>query len=272
MIIEWKLLEAGYCRHPEISSRRGGSWHAQEFPALVGLIRHPQQGWILFDTGYGQAFVDATQEFPESMYQWVTPVTWTPPQSVTFQLRAQGLRADDVGNVIVSHFHGDHVGGLPEFATAKIWCAQSAWTDLHSRSRLNALSKGLLPALAPPSLADRLRFFESAIAVRLPGEFAPFVEGYDLFGDRSLYAVGLPGHAPGHFGVCFQTPRGWVFLVADAAWSSAAIAQNCPPPRWATALLGDTTAYRRTLANLHALARRGGNVVLIPSHCAAFRP
>jgi glyoxylase-like metal-dependent hydrolase (beta-lactamase superfamily II) len=272
MIKQWQLLEAGYCKHPEITSRRGGSWRVQEFPALVGLIQHPQHGWILFDTGYGQAFADATRELPESMYRWITPITWTPQQSVTFQLKAQGLCASDISHILVSHFHGDHVGGLPEFQTAKIWCARPAWMDLHSRSRLNALSKGLLPALAPASLAKRMRFYERTPAVQLPDELAPFVEGYDLFGDGSFFAVALPGHAPGHFGVCFQTRRGWVFLVADAAWSTISIMDNCPPPRWATGLLGDTVAYRRTLANLHALACRRGNVLLVPSHCTAFRP
>jgi len=272
MIDEWHLLEAGYCRHPEVSSRRGGSWRPREFPALVGLIRHPGKGWILFDTGYGQAFADATQGLPEAMYQWVTPVTWTPQESVTSQLGARGLTAEDINHVLISHFHGDHVGALPEFATASIWCAQFAWMDLHSHSRLKALARGLLPTLAPPSLVDRLRFFESSLVIPLPAELAPFTEGFDLFDDRSVLAIPLPGHAPGHFGVCFQTPRGWIFLVADAAWSTGAIVENCPPPRWATGMLGDTVAYRRTLAKLNALARRTDNVVLVPAHCATFRP
>lgn len=271
---EWHLLETGHCLHPEMSSRVGGSWRACEFPAFVALLRHPQHGWVLFDTGYGQAFHDATRRMPESLYRRVTPVSWHPRQAAVAQLAARGIDPADVRNVILSHFHGDHVGGLNDFRSATIWCAQEGWNDLHRRSRLSALTAGLLPALAPATNISRTRFFEHATATRLPEELAPFSHGYDLFLDESMYAVPLPGHAAGHFGICFRsaTRVKWVFLVGDAAWSSQAIRDNNPPPRWATALLGDTRAYRLTLGALHSLAARRSNVMIIPSHCQSFRP
>jgi glyoxylase-like metal-dependent hydrolase (beta-lactamase superfamily II) len=272
MMLEFQLLEAGHCVHPEMSTRIGGSFRSCEFPALVALLRHPHHGWILFDTGYGQAFLDATRRLPEAAYQWVTPVRWSPVQAVAAQLYSRGIGAADVSTVLVSHFHGDHVGALADFPTARIFCARAAWEDLHGHSRMGALAKGLLPLLAPPGLAHRLTFFESAPTVRLPPDLAPFNEGYDIFGDASTYAVSLPGHAAGHFGVCFRAARSWVFLVGDAAWSMRAILDNCPPPRWTTGLLGNTRAYRQTLASLHALAGRKSNVTLIPSHCSSLRP
>lgn len=272
--LEWHLLETGHCLHPEMSSRIGGSWRACEFPAFVALLRHPQQGWLLFDTGYGQAFHDATKRMPESLYRRVTPVTWQPRQAAVAQLAARGIDPADVRNVILSHFHGDHIGGLDDFRSATIWCAQEGWHDLHRRSRLSALTAGLLPALAPPTNFSRTRFFEHAPATRLPEELAPFSLGYDVFSDDSTYAIPLPGHAAGHFGICFRsaTRVKWVFLVGDAAWSSQAIRDNNPPPRWATALLGDTRVYRMTLSALHSLAARRSDVLIIPSHCKSFRP
>lgn len=270
--VEWRLFEAGHCVHPEASSRAGASWRLCEFPALVALLRHPHHGWMLFDTGYGQAFVDATRKLPESLYRSVTPVSWTPKQAIAAQLHAQGIPSGEIGHVLISHFHADHVGALHDFTTAKIWCAQSAWEDLHRRSSLSALTKGLLPALAPRELASRVNFYEHAEQARLPAELAPFATGYDLFGDGSIHAVTLPGHAVGHFGVCFRSGGNWVFLVADAAWSMRAIQENAPPPRWATALLGETESYRRTLSALHELASRRTGVVLVPAHCREHRP
>jgi glyoxylase-like metal-dependent hydrolase (beta-lactamase superfamily II) len=270
--ISWQLFEAGHCVHPEASAREGASWRACEFPALVALLRHPQRGWMLFDTGYGQAFIDATRSLPESLYRRVTPVTWAPERAVAAQLHARGIAARGIEHVLVSHFHGDHVGALSDFDSATIWCGQSGWDELHQRSRLTALSKGLLPALAPRELSNRLRFYEHATEARLPAELAPFTTGHDLFGDGSIRAVKLPGHAVGHFGVCFRSGGKWVFLVADAAWSTRAIEENTPPPRWATALLGDTEAYRRTLSALHELSRRRTGVTLVPAHCRTLRP
>lgn len=272
MDIAWRLFEAGHCVHPEASSRTGAPWGLCEFPALVALLRHPTRGWMLFDTGYGQAFAEATRGFPESLYTRVTPVTWDPRQSMVAQLHSQGITAGDVSHVLVSHFHGDHVGGLADFPSAQVWCAQSAWEDLHRRSRLSALTKGLLPALAPRAMANRLHFYEHAPAARLPAELAPFSAGFDVFGDDSIYAVSLPGHAVGHFGLCFRSRGQWVFLVADAAWSTRAIAENIPPPRWATAMLGDTEQYRNTLTGLHQLAARRSGVTLVPAHCRTNRP
>jgi glyoxylase-like metal-dependent hydrolase (beta-lactamase superfamily II) len=270
--IAWRLFEAGHCVHPEASSREGASWRPCEFPALVALLRHPHLGWMLFDTGYGQAFVRATRKLPESLYRRVTPVSWRPEQAVASQLRTHGIAVGEIGHVLVSHFHADHVGALNEFTAAKIWCAQSGWEDLHRRSRLSALSKGLLPELAPRELANRIFFYEHAARVSLPPQLAPFSTGYDLFGDGSIHAVTLPGHAVGHFGVCFRSDGQWIFLVADAAWSTQAIEDNAPPPRWATGLLGDTAAYRKTLSALHELALRRTGVKLIPAHCRAHRP
>lgn len=270
--LQWRLFETGHCLHPEASSRVGASWRACEFPALVALIRHPQEGWILFDTGYGQAFSAATRHLPESLYRRITPVRWNPRQSAIAQLAASGVAPSEVAHVLVSHFHADHVGGLADFPTARIWCSRDGWEDLHGRSRLSALTVGLLPTLAPKSYERRLNFYEHFPEIRLPAALAPFSVAYDLLGDGALYAVPLPGHAVGHFGVCFRAADSWVFLVGDAAWSSRAIQDNTPPPRWATALLGDTAKYRETLAALHALAARRTDVIVVPAHCREFRP
>lgn len=269
--LRWQLLECGRCFHPEASSREGAPWKSCEFPALVAVLKHPNNGWILFDTGYGQAFMDATRRFPESLYRAVTPVQWQPEESAVAQLSRDGIEARDIAHVVLSHFHGDHAGALADFPAPAVWCAHEAWEDLHSRSRVSALAKGLLPALAPESLQSRLKFFEQRPEVRLPAELAPFATGFDLFGDGSVFAVPLPGHAAGHYGLVFRGCGRWVFLVADAAWSTRAIQDNAPPPRWTTGLLGDTGKYRRTLADLHALAARRTDVVLVPAHCREAR-
>src|SRR5690242_405950 len=91
--ITWQTLEAGFCRHPEISSRRDGRWRSCEFPALVFLLRHPGQGYVLFDTGYSGHFFAATRPFPERLYTCVTPVTLPPGGSVREQLAARGIEA-----------------------------------------------------------------------------------------------------------------------------------------------------------------------------------
>lgn len=270
--LEWRLYEAGHCSHPELATRRGAPLRACEFPALVAVLRHPQHGWLLFDTGYSEHFLQATDAFPERLYRMVTPVQLAPQDTLVAQLRRNGIAADDIGWIVVSHLHGDHVGGLGDFGSARVACSREAWDDMHARSRLGALRVGLLPALLQRRNADALHWFEDRPLAELPAPFDRFGGGHDLFGDRSLMLVPLPGHAAGHFGALFDDGGGPVFLVADASWSSQAIRENTPPPALVTGWLGDTAAYRDTLARLHAVQRAHPQVRMVPSHCREWRP
>lgn len=272
MVIDWKIYEAGYCTHPERATRQGASLRACEFPALVFALRHPHQGTVLFDTGYSRHFFRATQALPERLYRWVTPVHLRAGGALADQLQVDGLAAADVAWVLLSHLHGDHVGGLGDFPRAKIALSREAWNDQQGRSRFGATARGLLPALIDADAQRRLVFFEDAAALPLPTAFAGFGTGFDLFGDGSLVLVPLPGHAPGHFGLLFDDADGPVFLIADATWSSVSLRDGRPPPTLVTAWLGDTTIYRRTLAKLQALHAAAPTVRIVPSHCREWRP
>ncbi|BDU19617.1 MBL fold metallo-hydrolase [Dyella sp. GSA-30] len=266
--IEWRIYEAGYCMHPECATRRGAPFKPARYPALAFLLRHPQQGWILFDTGYAQHFIDATRHLPERLYRAVTPVHLEPQQMLSEQLRRDGIEPKDIGIVVLSHFHGDHIAGVCDFPQARLVCAREAWNDLQARGRIDALRHGLLPKLLPDDFNERVEWIEDKPALELPAAFMAFGKGHDLLGDGSLVAIALPGHAPGHYGVVFEAAEGRrVFLVADAAWSSQAIRNDVPPPALVTGLLGDTHAYRQTLSRLHALAKAEPELRMLPSHC-----
>lgn len=272
LALEWRLFEAGYCSHPQRAARRGGSWKPCRFPALAALIRHPRFGLVLFDTGYSEAFLRATDHFPEKLYRLVTPVRLAPGASLREQLGGIGIAPADIGLIVLSHLHGDHVGGVQDFPQTPLLCARSAWNDQARRSRLGALRKGLLPALTA-SAAPRLQWLEQQPTIALPLALTEFGTGQDVLGDGSLLAVALPGHAPGQYGLLFRDHTGaLVFLVADAAWSSQSIRDGVPPPHYVTAWLGDTRAYRQTLQRLHALALTAPDIRIVPSHCPEWRP
>ena len=71
------LNYAGYCYAKESHAISNGSNLHIKFHALFGLIRHPQQGWILFDTGYTRRFYASTRKFPQSIYAGITKVVVT---------------------------------------------------------------------------------------------------------------------------------------------------------------------------------------------------
>ncbi|AHE56308.1 MBL fold metallo-hydrolase [Sphingomonas sanxanigenens] len=262
------LIEAGHCLHPQAMARRGASLCPTRFPALVGVIRHPGEGVILFDTGYDPAFFAATDRFPERLYRWTTPVKLGPGEAAVDQLARAGVAPDAVTAIVLSHFHGDHIAGLAAFPAARLFCARAGLEELRTRGRFGGVRRGLLAALVPREPQRRTTFFEDLPRVTLAGDFAPFDQGVDLFGDGALFAVELPGHCTGHWGLALAIEDGRrLMLVGDAAWSIGAIRDDAPPPRLTTALLGNTGRYRATLNALHRLTTRNREMVLLPSHC-----
>lgn len=260
------ILQAGACLHPAAMAREGASLKPAVFPALAGLIVHPTQGPVLFDTGYDPAFLTATEPFPERFYRWMTPVRLG--QAAADQVGRFGFSPDDIGAVVISHFHGDHIAGLHAFPNARLFCARAGLAQVRGPGRFSRVRQGVLDKLVPDDAESRASFFEDLPSVQLPTGFAPFEAGADLFGDGSMIAVELPGHCPGHWGLAVRREDdAHEFFVADAAWSTAGVRDNVPPPRLTTALLGETEPYRRTLTALHALWTRNPELQLTPSHC-----
>ena len=263
-----RAFRVGHCRHPQRMAIRDGRWTPIVFPALAFLLIHPDEGPILFDTGYDPAFWTATEPFPERLYRWTTPPTLGAHEALADQLTATGTDPRDVRHLILSHFHADHMAGTHRFPNAAIHCARAGWDAMCGGNRLASVRKGMLRALAPPDFLARARWFEDAPSATLPPDLAPFTDARDLIGDGSLLAVPLPGHCPGHWGLVLREDTGLHLLAADAAWSSDAIRRDMPPPRMTMALLGDAAATRATLHDLHRLRVGNPDIALTPSHCS----
>ncbi|WP_040941113.1 MBL fold metallo-hydrolase [Xanthomonas campestris] len=263
-----ELLRIGHCRHCERMVRADGHWHAVEFPALSVLIRHPQRGALLYDTGYAEHFFRATDPLPERLYRWTTPVTLPAQERLQAQLARRDLALDDIGWCLISHFHADHVGGLRDLPTARFICLHADYAQLRAASRLGGLRRALLPQLLPDDFAQRVQFAEQAPQRALGGAWKGLGVGYDLFTDGSVMAVALPGHVPGQMGLLLRDQHDReVLLCADAVWSSATFA-SLAWPAWPTRLLmHDWSAFQRTVRVLHNLVQAHPELTILPSHC-----
>lgn len=248
------VMRIGECRAPARGAGQPGL--IARFPALAFLIEADGKA-LLVDSGYGPAFFAATRGFPARLYRWTTPVRLPAGQ----HLLRQVPRLPDA--VFVTHFHADHAAGLIDLPPGI--------PVLASQAAIDGLALGdmaSLRAACPPGLRDALRARDPRPVdgdMPVATGLAEFPLGHDLLGDGRLIAIPLPGHGIGQTGVWL--PELARFLIADAAYSRAALRSGRMPPRMVLARLGDADAYARTFAALRALMARRPEIRFDPSHC-----
>ncbi|HDR8327668.1 TPA: MBL fold metallo-hydrolase [Bacillus cereus] len=265
--VKLDILDTGCCYNFEKITCKNKQWKMVAIPALVGVLHHPVHGVILFDTGYGKHFFTASQKFPYRFYRWATPVKHKPNQSVAFQLEQKGIFPSEVNHIILSHFHGDHTGGLKDFPNATIYCSRIAYDSIKNKKGVSAVKEGYLPHTLPTDIEDRIVFLEDGNLVELPEQINPFDYGYDIFGDGSVVAVDIPGHAAGQIGVFINEETQLTFLCADSSWSNEAIESKMPPHPIAHFIMNDKRDFYRSFEKVCSLHEKNPSIRIIPTHC-----
>ena len=247
------LHQVGYCIHPEFMVKRGGSFSSIKFPALVASVEYENK-IMLFDTGYGTHFFDATARFPEKIYALTTPVTLEKPLCEMIDKK--------VDSIFISHFHADHIGGLKDFPEAKLYCAKEAYeVAISKKSRFTKTRMGVLPQLLPDDFEERLTFIEDLPQVTLPEYLAPFEKGYLL--DELFYVIELDGHAEGQYGLVVDD----TFFVSDAVWDIEAITKGRKPNILTHIIFKNAKVYYKTIEKLKTLYQKNPSMKIVPTHC-----
>lgn len=244
---------------------------AMSFPAGWALIEHPLQGAILFDCGYGPQARLAMRRGLRWLYRRVIHACSAPHTDAAALLQRRGLARDEVRMVVLSHFHPDHIGGLGQFPQARFVAHADAWRQVEDSGWFGLLHAQIWKELLPADFVARLQLLDERGRRGLDGDLAMLGgEGWDLFGDGSLFALPLPGHARGQIGLALRTHDGErAILAADAFWRREQLDLGRDLP-WLTRLLAmdDASAYRDTLRRLTRFRDTHPGAWLIPAHCA----
>lgn len=124
-------------------------------------------------------------------------------------LTAAGIDPNKVTDVVISHFHGDHINGLlngtnPTYANAQVWVPAvewKYWTDEGELSRAPDARKG--------AFANVKRVFADG----LKNKVTQYEHGKEVV--PGLTAVATIGHTPGHSSYVLTSGNDKVFIQSD---------------------------------------------------------
>jgi len=142
----------------------------------------------------------------------LNPVSWNPENSFSYQLQQLGLAPEQINQVILTHLHPDHIGGLKDFPQARFILSEEC-SDLLIHSKTSDL---IFENMLPEDMTERVNPISLLKTSPLKG-----FRGTDLWNDGSIWLIDLPGHAKGQMGIFF--PEKNLFYLADALWDMAFI-------------------------------------------------
>ncbi|TIW14173.1 MAG: MBL fold metallo-hydrolase [Mesorhizobium sp.] len=239
---------------------RGGTWQSVRLRVRYGLFFHPAAGPVLVDTGYTpEALRGERRGRMLRLYGALLKPQLNADEQVLSVLRRFGLSPDDIRTVIVTHFHADHISGLSLFRNARFIASDTAWARVKARTPRQNLRHGVFIELFPADFESRLDGLSGKPRIEPRGDMPG---GTDLFGDGSVAAVDLPGHADGQFGLLFNRLERPLLYAVDVQWLLAALIENRTPGFPATLIAEDAAAIEPTSAMLRRFLSTGGEVML----------
>lgn len=239
---------------------RGGGWQGVRLRVRYGLIFHAVAGPVLIDTGYTpEALVGDRRGRMLRLYGALLKPQLNTAEQVLPVLKRFGLSPDDIRTIIVTHFHADHISGLSLFRNARFIASDAAWARVKARGLRQNLRHGVFTELFPPDFEARLEGISAKPRVAPQGDMPG---GPDLFGDGSVIAVDLPGHADGQFGLLLNRLDRPLLYAVDVQWLLTALTENRTPGFPATMIAEDAAAIEPTSAMLRRFLASGGEVML----------
>lgn len=213
MIDRCWIFHCGYARMPRASIIEDGGWELVRLPFLCGVAEHREYGPVLIDAPYGHEGPSNVGSLLGSLLQRAGVVFYE-RWSVIPRLEQLGLRAADVSQILMTHLHYDHTGGMKALAHAQFHMSRPEWEWANDGAPWRAGARGY----ARPdfgALKARTVLYDD-----IP-HLADSDRGLDVFDDGSIEMFFLPGHTPGHCGYRLHIADGSVvFFVGDAVYTT----------------------------------------------------
>ncbi len=182
---------------------------AGPLPIYSYLIEHPE-GLFVVDTGDSarnslKNYLPRTNPF----FQYAVQIKVAPEEEIGPRLTEMGIDpARDVRQLIMTHLHHDHTGGLHHFPHTEILAAEDG---LRAARRQRGLV-GAVPGSWP-------RWFDPKPFAFDAGPLGPFARSAGLTRDGSISIVETPGHMVGQVNVIVRGEDVTYILAGDLTYN-----------------------------------------------------
>jgi glyoxylase-like metal-dependent hydrolase (beta-lactamase superfamily II) len=170
------------------------------------LLKHPQHGYFIVDTGMSQKLLDDPgKEGVNWLVQKVMHLERFHMRKSTGEI-LQGIDGK-LSGVFFTHLHVDHIAGMPDIADnvplyiGATESTETSFKNMFVRGLTDQLLKGKQPLQEWHFQPDPQDKFEGII---------------DVFEDGSVFVISVPGHTTGSVAFLIRTTRGPVLLTGDA--------------------------------------------------------
>ena len=167
------------------------------------LIKH-HQDYLLFDTGLGRQIEG---QYQQDMTLWQRPFFNFDRSVISAKDQLDAARIGPIKNIIISHSHWDHAGGVLDFPDAQIHLSAEEREVIHHPT------KGAGGTWASQTTSQAIRW-DSIIFKN--GPYKGYSKSLDIYEDGSIVLVPMAGHTTGSIGMFLTTDNGkCYFFIGD---------------------------------------------------------
>ncbi|NEN75424.1 N-acyl homoserine lactonase family protein [Pelistega sp. NLN82] len=180
-------------------------------PIGCWLIEHPE-GLIMVDTGESSRANDkGYQPWWHPFMQFCERRGVKAEEEVGALLKARGFDPLAIKMVVMTHMHGDHAGGIPNFPNSEFILSETEYQGIQAK---DAVFNGYLTMHYPDFFYQNIRTVNYK-----DGAFENFEQSTALTADGKIRLVPTPGHTLGHQVVIVDMEDYYILIGGDASYS-----------------------------------------------------
>ena len=201
---DWSISLAGLLNLNSPAAKQAGVTERDEpIHIYAHLLKHPQHGNFLVDTGVSSKLVD---DPGKEGLNWMIQKAMHIDRLHINKSTAAILQDITLSGIFFSHLHIDHIAGMPDIANdtplyiGPSESTQTSFKNMFVQGATNQLLKDKQPLQEWTFQADSQNRFEGIV---------------DVFEDGSLFAISVSGHTAGSTAYLIRTTHGPVLLSGD---------------------------------------------------------